>query len=785
MTKRNGIRAVVKPALKPAALAGAATLAMAQGALAEDFADAAVQTRSSSATEVQGIDVTAARRRESANDRLTAPLLDTPKSVTIIGRETIRQSGSLSLQDALRMVPGITFTSGEGGTPSGDRPNIRGFDSTSDVFLDGVRDAGGQSREVFAVEQVEVIKGPGSTYTGRGSTGGSINIVTKSAREQTFTEGALTLGTDNTRRVTVDVNRPIGDGAAFRINALYHENEVAGRDAVHGDRWGVAPSLALGLNGRTRAFLDYYHLETDELPDFGLPYSRTTIGGVVYGGLTPGPEDAFYGLESRDFRKTSADIGTVRIEHDLTDNLTLVNTTRYGRTTNDYVWTNPDDSRGNVANGYVFRSSKNRNTETKTLINVTQLRADFTTGSVAHTLVAGFEIGEEETHNQGYVLSSPGLGQAVGFPPVAAPTRADQAPTALNPGCSSPTRLGAAFGYNCTTLADPNPGDPWIGVIARSPAFSDTTIQTKAAYLFDTLELGEQWLLNVGLRYDDYVNKLDGQTATATAAAPYYTLTPTRLKSEDGFLNYQLGLVYKPQANLSLYAQTGTSSNPSGEGGDVTTLAATTVNLDPEENTTYELGAKWDALGGMLRLTAAAFHTEKTNARVTDANGFISTIGETRVRGVEVEASGRITSKWSITGGYAWLDAEIVDGGFMNIGTTAAPNLVPSNTNGKVVPNTPEHSISVWTSYQFTPAFNLGGGVQYQSERFANTTNTYTAPDFWRFDASAGWQVTERVALQLNVQNITDERYALRPFTTHGYQVAPGRSALLTALVSF
>lgn len=790
----SGVRAVAKPALRPAMVGLAGLMlapAIAQAAPAETAEEAPIATAAAAVvaaddqqrtTTVAPVEVTAARRRESENERLTASVLDTPKSITIIGRETIRQSGSLTLEDALRTSPGITFTSGEGGTPTGDRPNVRGFDASSDIFVDGIRDPGGQSREVFNLEQIEVIKGPGSTFTGRGSTGGSINLVTKTARPGQFIEGAVTLGTDETRRATADVNHQINDSIAVRLNAVIHENEVAGRDAVGGERWGVAPSIVFGLNGPTRLNLDYYHLETDELPDFGLPYERTTVGGVVYGSEFSGDPDTFYGLKARDFRETSADIGTIRFEHDFNERLTLSNATRYGRTTNAYVWTNPDDSRGNIANGYLFRSSKNRNTETESLYNVTQLRAELATGGINHTLLAGLEIGREETHNQGYVLSSPGLGQAIGFPVLTTP-RVDQAPTANNPGCSAPGRLGAAFGYNCTTVNNPNPNDPWIGTVARSPGYTDTEVETLGVYLFDTIEFNEQWLLNLGVRYDDYSNSVTGVTAAVAATAPFFTLTPAApLSNESDFVNYQIGLVYKPRPNASIYLQFGTSSNPSGEGaGDVSGLAATTVNLDPEENESYELGAKYDAFGGQLRLAAAVFRTDKTNARVTDANNVISTVGNSRVQGVELEASGRITERWSVTGGYTYLDSEVRDGGFTIVNGVPTP----STSNGKRFPNIPEHSVSLWSTYDVTDALTLGAGVQSQSERFANATNTYKVRDFVRLDASAAYQVNERISLQLNLQNLTDERYALRPFTTHGYQVAPGRSALLTALVTY
>lgn len=300
----------------------------------------------------------------SASKKYTAPLRETPKSVTVITDQVIRDTGSLTLVDALRTTSGITFGAGEGGNPAGDRPIIRGFNAESDTFIDGLRDVGSQTREIFNVESIEVSKGPGSAYTGAGSTGGSLNLISKTAKQRDFGDASVTLGSDQTRRYTLDVNRVLGDNVAGRLNLMKHEANVAGRDGVDVSRWGVAPTITFGFDTPTRATLSYYHLETDDMPDYGIPLTVATPGN-------PGREpvsvdrDNFYGLESRDFRESTTDAGTIRLEHDLNENLTVSNTTRIARTTLDYIVTNPDDSRGNVPNGLVSRSAKSRNSDTQ------------------------------------------------------------------------------------------------------------------------------------------------------------------------------------------------------------------------------------------------------------------------------------------------------------------------------------------------------------------------------------------------------------------------------------
>lgn len=785
--RANGVKSFVRGATQVAAL-GVSSLALTATA-------AWAQTQQVQTEEPITV---IGEQQDLESPRFTAPIEDTPRSITIIPPEVLEATGAATLTDALRTIPGITLGSGEGGTGAGDRPFIRGIDSSNDVFVDGVRDSGVSSREVFNLEQIEVSRGPGGAITGRGSTGGSLNLVSKTPRmDDNFYAGSIALGTDETRRTTIDINQSIGDSAAFRLNVMSHEADVAGRDDVHLSRWGVAPSLALGLGTPTRVTLSYYHLESDDVPDYGIPYQ--TIGTAmdpVYGAIsyrTPigGHDEDFYGLLNRDFRKQQADIGTLRVEHDFGRDVTLRNVTRYGETSNHQVVTNPDDSRGNVANGYIFRSSKNRGIDLTTLANVTDLYGDFQAFGWRHTFDVGLELSREETHNQGYYVVAPNLAVQPGFPPSSG---APGAGTNVSTGtaCSNLANQGAAGGYNCTTLNNPNPNDPWNGTVVRSRAYTDTTTNVVALYAFDTIEFNDQWSLNLGLRYDDYSTEQSGVTAVVAAAAPYYTLgVATPLSRDDDFLNYQIGLVYNPTEAGTIYLNVGTSTNPSGEGGgDTSSLSAALQILEPEQNESIEAGLKWELFRERLLATAAVFHTEKTNARVTDAFGVTDTVGSQEVNGVELTISGQITPDWFVFGGYTYLDSELVDAGFQSITnpTVCAPLttcFVASAATGKRFPNTPEHALSLWTTYALTDAFTVGGGASYMSDRFADTTNRISIPEYWRFDATASYEISENLNLQLNVYNLSDERYITNPFTTHMAQIAPGRSALLTLNVRY
>ncbi|VVN79181.1 TonB-dependent receptor [Pseudomonas fluorescens] len=690
-------------------------------------------------------DDTSYKTDTSASRKFTAPLRDTPKSVTVIPQQVIRDTGATSLVDALRTTPGITFGAGEGGNPAGDRPIIRGFNAESDVFIDGMRDPASQSREIFNVESIEVSKGPGSAFTGAGSTGGSLNLVTKSAKLGNSYNGGFTYGSDQTKRTTLDLNQQMTDTSAFRLNLMKHEANVAGRDDVDVSRWGVAPSFAFGLGTDTRLTVGYYHVETDDMPDYGIPLtlspnrSKHAVDKPVNV-----DRDNFYGLNSRDYRESTNDSGTIKLEHDLNDNLTLSNSFRMSRSTLDYVVTNPDDSKGNVANGTVLRNTKNRNSTSSGWVNQTDLSARFDTGFIEHSLVTGIEFSYSDTHNRPYVVTS------------AAGTSTTCSPRLLASG-------------DCTSLNNPSPGDSWSGTITEGLAFTDTDTKTAAAYVFDTLKFDEQWSLNLGLRYDNYKTTSSG-FATRAPAGNF-----SRENTSD-LVNYQVGLVYKPLPNGSVYAAYSTSSNPGGEtsGNGSLELTAANSDLDPERNRNYEIGTKWDFFGDDLSLTAALFRTEKTNARIDDPDGATTQVldGEQQVNGLELTYAGKITHNWRVYGGYTYMESEVVK--------TTRPI-----DEGNHMPSTPRNNFTFWSTYDLMPELTIGAGATFVDSQFGNVANSVEIPSYWRYDAMATYRLSKNIDLQLNVQNLTDERYFDQVLQNHYAHVAAGRTALLSTNFHF
>jgi catecholate siderophore receptor len=555
----------------------------------------------------ESVEVRDDSKAQVASPKYTEPLLDTPQTITVIPKEIIEEQGATTLRDVLRNVPGLTISAGEGGTPAGDNLTLRGFSARNDIFVDGVRDLSPQSRDPFNLEQVEVVKGPSSVYTGRGSTGGSINLLNKTPNQKRTFSGTLDFGSDRTRRVTGDINLPLGDTVAFRLNLLTHHSGVAGRDVVNFNRWGVAPSVTFGLGKPARFTVSYYKLRQDNLSDYGIPWVPVTNNALVAyrDRPAPVPRHTYYGLKNRDFEKLDADLVTLKFEHDFNDGLSLRNQFRFSNSSRDSIASPPRFADNNST--AINRELRSWQTEDKIWDNQSDLVARFSTGKVEHALVAGLDLTRENNVR-----------------------RTRTAPNML------------------TTLLNPNPNDVFPGTITLSPIVGDVTANSQAVYVFDTAKFGKQWELNGGLRWDRFA--ADGITTTGLPVARV-----------DKMLSGRTGVVFKPLAQGSIYASYGTSLNPSLEGLSYST--ANTV-IDPEKTYTFEAGSKWDFFGGRLLLSGAAFRVEKTNARTPgilpgDPPQVLE--GRQQVDGAELSVTGNVTRDWQFLAGYTFLDSETVD----------------------------------------------------------------------------------------------------------------------------
>lgn len=711
------------------------------------------------------IEETPYRTPKANSPKYTAPLLDTPKTVIVVPSQVIQDTGSTTFVEALRTVPGITFGAGEGGNPQGDRPLIRGFDAQGSTYIDGVRSVGGQSREIFAIEQIEVVKGSNSTMGGRGSAGGSLNLVSKMPHLGTTAQADLSYGTDDYKRATIDANYQLGDMAAVRINGMWHDADVAKRDVVTYNRWGISPSAALGLGTSTRAFINYYHMQSDDIPDPGIPFERTAAQVTSASLLKIEPADVkrstFYGLANRDFRKTNTDELLMRAEHDLSDTIRLRATGKYANVKQSYIITQPDDSQGNVQNGLVWRRANTRWSDVDSMVGQLDLSGKFTTGGIEHSFSTGFESSWEQSKRGTYNVSTN--------------------VTAVNTGtgrCSAAQQAA----YNCTSLTNPNPYDPWQNIssdgttivpIAKSAASAKTEATTYALYAADTVTITDFLLLNLGARYDWY----DTTAKTLT--------TGVALSNKEHFFNYQAGLVLKPKENGSVYVSIAKSSTPAGsmlgEGSEGNALAAG-LDLKAEVTKSYEIGTKWSFFDDAFGLNLALFKTDTDNARITD-NSVVVFQGKRNIKGVEVGFNGKPLSFWSVFGGYTYMDSEI---GFAGTGNV---------NNGKAFPNTPKHSFTAWNTFEIPGGYQIGGGAIYNSKQYGGygtvilNSVTYdvtrSIPSYWRFDAMASARITDNISLRANVQNLTNKKYYDKTYSTHFATIAPGRSAFATLSLKY
>jgi len=804
--------------------------------------DKAAQDRSAQERNEQII-VTGERGEELQGPKATARVVNTPRSVVVLPAQVIEQTGSASLADALRTVPGITFGAAEGGNPIGDRPFIRGFDSQGSTFVDGVRDIAAQTREVFATEQVQIVRGSDSTLGGRGSAGGSINIISKLPQETNFVRATGSYGTDDYKRVTLDLNHKLTDTIGFRVAAMWHDQDFAERDAIWARRWGVAPSLTFGLGTDTRLTLSYYYLESHELPDSGIPFLYTignapgtgeiwttpALGDITTAGGTKGhvSRDTFYGLVDRDFRDATTNQVTMRVEHDF-GTVTLRNTSRFTRNDQSYIFLLPDDSQGNVygtaatnpttgaagtrgdvlTGGYVWRRGNTRYGYTDALTNQTDLYGTFDTGPVKHSFAVGAEFSFEKARRGAFVSASG---------------------STVNPRCNTATIAR----YYCTSLFNPNPNDPWVNYVSDTSTVQTPIVkgapssetqneaETASVYGFDSITLMPSLILNLGLRYDHFKSKV---TPPIPAGGAAFALERT-----DDLVNWQAGLVFKPTKNTSLYASYATAATPPnsllGEGQEPNSLGTTNTavalalldSLKVEKTKSYEVGAKANLFDEQLALSLAAFQTDTDNARTTGPDGNIEFIGKRRIRGIEATFNGNITKWLTVFGGYTHLDPKITNGGFTALtapavvvgGVTVQPAktvLVPSVTTGRQATQTAKDSFTLWADFKPIDKLSFGGGAFYSGRQFGGyadnrsatqnaagvvTVNpatkvlSRTIPGYWRFDARMSYKVTDNIDLSVNVNNLTNETYFTQVYSSHYASIAPGRSAFATVGVKF
>lgn len=680
----------------------------------------------------------------------TEPLLNTAKTVTVINKELIEQQGATTLMEALRNTPGITMQLGENGnTSSGDAFQMRGFSTQNSTLVDGIRDLGAVTRDVFNLEQVEVVKGVAGSEIGRGASSGYVNLVSKLPQKNNDKSVGLTWSTANHKRLTADLNQDLGDGMAARLNAMWQDGGVDGRDVLERNGYAIAPAFAFGLDTSTRLYLYSQHAHQENVPDGGiptiglegfvatLPANATADQIAATNALNNAPavnRDNYYGSVN-DLEEVDAHMATVKVEHDISDSLSIQNLTRIGQTEMTRSLTgisgvtvvNPADR----STWTVSRSRQGVDQTNKILANQTSLKFAFNTGSISHDLVAGLEISKEEQETLTLATARKGT-----LTPSTAPAN----------------------------LYRPNSNDQLPSLVGTG-AYSRGETDTTAVYLFDTIKLNEQFQVNAGVRSDRYTTKSDALAVSTNQTTLVVTETPTKLEKSDTLISWNLGTVFKPTSNSSIYASYAKSLTPPGSANfslSATATNANNPNIAPQETHNYEVGTKWDVLDGKLALTAALYRTDNENQLTQNpADGLYSQEGKIRIEGIELSAVGKLSPVWDISAGLTTMDAKQ-----LNQQSKSATTGVVTVTDG--VRWTPDFAATVWSTYSLG-AIKIGGGVRHTAEQKRQISQTVgqpvavvtmsSIPAYTVIDAMASYQVNPQASVALNVYNLADEDY--------------------------
>jgi catecholate siderophore receptor len=685
----------------------------------------------------------------SASGKFTEPLLNTPKTVTAVPKEVLEEKEVRDLRDLARDVPGLTIGSAEGGNAYGAFA-IRGFKSNNDIFVDSIRNPGNVIPDVFAVEQIEIYKGPSGGIAGRSTIGGAINIISKQP-DLNFNnyELATTVGTDSTFRTTLDVNQVVNPDFAVRTNLMYDQHDVAGRDFADSERWGGYFSATAKPTDGLKVTLDYYRYRNDATPDFGVPVGWNAgpvprIGNMHVPVTEAGvPRDTWVGMKNLDFFEEQADIGTATVVAKLADNITLTNRSRVGQSRLNYVATSME--------GINDVHHPQRDQMAQIYANQTELNVKFNTGTFKHDMVAGVEVVRENIDRDAYLV-----------------------PSTPSPPLSDLIRP-----------FPPNPYSPTDPILRKSRQY-DATIDTIGYYLLDTVHLSEQWIINGGVRFDDFErNQVGGIGTGTTGTAMADNIRNNTANVEAGLFSWNVGVVYKPIPISSFYAAYGTSESPIGSeldstGPEYNGLDTRIVGVKPQEARAVEVGTKWELFDRRLLATAALFQTDVENARTNSGVGVVVTnpsrafSGEYRVQGIELSAQGNITRDWSVFGGLVLLDTEVRKS---DIATDI----------GRRLANIPLTQFALMSRYQLTDQLAVGatatyGSAVYAGHLAANTSFNHTV-DWWRYDAFAEYELTKNIELELTGLNLTDELYydAIYQANPASFAfVAPGRAGYLT-----
>lgn len=649
------------------------------------------------------------------------PIIDVPQSLSIITADQIAQQGFTSIGEIIDYTPGVNTSQGEGHR---DSVVFRGVRSTADFFIDGVRDDVQYYRPLYNLEQVEILRGPNALLFGRGGTGGILNRVTKKGDiDAQFTGIEAGLDTFGGYNFQLDSNFTTSDTSAFRINAMYESLENH-RDFYDGERIGINPTGRFKLGPMTTLDLSYEYADHERFIDRGIP---TGTNGRPVDAL----QDVVFGDPQLNTTQLEAHLLRANLQHEFSDNLKGNFSAFYGDY--DKLYQNFYASGYDQATNIVTLDGYIDTTQRENMILSGNLIGEFQTGGLGHTIVTGAEFIDTTNNNDRF---NSFFDQTE-----------DDNETFL---AVRPLGLVNGIGLNAAGVTTVN------SFATDLNDDTEATVEVFSAFIQDEIEISEKLDLIIGARFDSFDIAVFNVPANETRDRTDEEISP------------RLGLVYKPQENISLYASYSESFLPrSGE--QFANINGSNNALDPNTFTNLEAGLKWDFSQG-LSLTAAAFEIEQSSPQVADNDPSTLDVIDSQITGFELQLQGHVTDKWFVSTGYSYLDGEQVD-------RTGPTGLSPREL--------PENLFSIWNTYQATDRFGLGLGLTYQDESFVNNSNSATLPSYTRIDAAAYYDVSETLRVQMNVENLTDELYYPNAHSTHQVSVGAPLNARFTVRKMF
>jgi catecholate siderophore receptor len=706
------------------------------------------------------------KARTSGDMRHMKPLAEIPQTINVLTQAQIQESGKTDLREILSAQPGITLGTGENGNAFGDRYIIRGHEARSDVFVDSLRDPGMTLRESFATEQIEVTKGPSSTFAGKGSSGGAINSITKFATHDfDFTRTQAGAGTDDYHRFTLDSNRVLTDELAVRVNLLEAYEGVPDREPADRVRQGIALSGLYQANDKLQWIADYYYLNAEDMPDLGtyiVPLGQPNEGKPI--------EDIATYAQEEDFLKSEVEVFTLRMNYDHSDTLRIQNNMRYGTTNNGYVATG---ARGNTRHNAdpvapreatIALSTHQGWQNVEYFVDQVNVYLEREMLDMTHNFMFSAEYSELNVINGVYQITNNG---------------------------TSNCRLGTGAGTNGYCILGKggkeldNLDDLMGRDINRGTWDVDYNLDTLAFSIMDTIDITDRWSIFAGARVDS----IDYDTETQNTNTKINTL----YAYEDDLLSYQMGTTFKITEAGMVYFNYSSANEINGGESDVGSNCGygglcgdpeQVVASDAENTENYEIGTKWNLFHEKLLLNAALFRITKDNVMESVGNAYSSlgtlNTGENEVDGYEIGLTGNITDELSVQFGMTRMESEVLDS-------------FNEAIIGRRLSNFADNSTFMQLRYQVTPALAMGATATYESEKYVGQPDTaasfnstydrynYEVPDYTVYDFFASYDFSKKTSLMLNVGNVTNEAYYLAAYQSGAFTyIGDGRSIKLT-----